>query len=93
MADEHYVATLLAAYDMGNTSDHIGLSTFTDWWKVSGWHPREFHPGDAPVGLLIPYMRSRIGPAKCVSASHCLAYASPHACEQAHIDGYFQLPR
>jgi Core-2/I-Branching enzyme len=66
VADEHYVPTLLAAYNMSDLIDHIGLATFTDWWTQPGtWHPRTFFPGDVRARDVVQYMRSRKGVAQC----------------------------
>jgi hypothetical protein len=72
VADEHFVPTLLTAYGMADTLDHVGLATFSDWWSRPGdWHPRIFLPGDAPAKQVVHYMRSRVGPAKCGAEASC----------------------
>jgi hypothetical protein len=72
VADEHYVASLLAAYNMGDTADGIGLSTFTDWWSQHNQEsPRTFGPGQASASHVAQYMRSRLGPAQCVPQRLC----------------------
>jgi hypothetical protein len=82
VADEHYVATVLAVYGMHDSVDGIGLSTFADWYTGS---PRTFGPGQAGVPRVARWMRSRLGPAKCVherssvvSASLAVAFKLAH---------------
>ena len=47
IADEHYLASVLSAYEMKDTLDHIGYLSFTDWSTYGGWHPAAFFPGDS----------------------------------------------
>eukprot|EP00892_Ulva_mutabilis_P004681 jgi/Ulvmu1/2585/UM014_0036.1 len=64
VADEHYVATLLASYRMDESRDGIGEMTFVDWSSKDGpWHPRTFYPGNAPAAIRA--MRARSAHAKC----------------------------
>jgi hypothetical protein len=44
IADEHYVASTLSAYNASDSVDGIGALTFTDWETLTGWHPRTFFP-------------------------------------------------
>jgi hypothetical protein len=77
IADEHYVPTLLAAYNMSDSIDHIGLATFTDWWSWPGmFHPRTFFPGDMRARDVVQYMRSRKGVAKCAPQATLHAWAT-----------------
>ena len=56
VADEHFVATVLAVYSFGDTLDGIGQLTFADW-RGSGWHPRTYWPG-ADVLQTVALMRT-----------------------------------
>jgi hypothetical protein len=72
IADEHFVATLLAAYGLDQQRDGVGRLTYTDWLSSQGaWHPKTFYPGDAFPSLYT--MRS-------VSAATQCAPQPLHAC-------------
>ena len=68
VADEHYIASLLAAYGMDESRDGIGELTYVDWSSRDGpWHPRTFYPGNAAAS--IHAMRARSPSAKCAAHS------------------------
>lgn len=84
VADEHYIATLLAVYSLDQSRDGIGELTYTDWSSADGpWHPRTFHPGHAPGA--IQAMRGRSNHAKCAPSSRfqSTARVAVHACRGA----------
>eukprot|EP00892_Ulva_mutabilis_P001781 jgi/Ulvmu1/11603/UM008_0004.1 len=62
VADEHFLATLLAAYGMAGSLDRMGRLTYTNW-AGGGWHPETFYPGDAVE--YIARMRSVSDAAMC----------------------------
>lgn len=50
IADEHYLPTMLAVYDMTQSVDRLGHLTYTNW-AAGGWHPETFYPGDATTHI------------------------------------------
>lgn len=70
VADEHYTATLLNAYFMEESVDHLGRLTFTNWAR-GGWHPETFYPGN--VTEYIVRMRTSDGAERC-AAPPCVTH-------------------
>jgi hypothetical protein len=51
VADEHFVATLMAVYGQDNARDNVGSLTYNNWKDSTGWHPRTFYPGNPKAGI------------------------------------------
>lgn len=67
VADEHYIATMLNAYGMEASIDHLGQLTYVSWEKRT-WHPTTFFPGN--VTEYARRMRTLDGAAQCALPSN-----------------------
>lgn len=64
VADEHYLPTVLNAYGMDASVDHLGQLTYVNWEHAS-WHPMTFYPGN--VTDYASRMRTQDGAARCAA--------------------------
>jgi hypothetical protein len=59
VADEHFIASLLATYAQDESRDNVGFLTHTNWLDSSGWHPLTYYPGDVMAHV---YAMRSLGP-------------------------------
>lgn len=51
VSDEHFIATMLASYNLDDETDCLGEGTWTNWTEW-GWHPKTFDPTEISPTLL-----------------------------------------